>query len=614
MISIRRMVFSILSPLFIILIFSSLAFSVYQADKFINEMQKKELITLSDGYAEVVYFFIEGKKESVLLTSYTKIFIDLLKADKTDKDYPDKLRIVDERMKNIKDIGQKGGKYFELIDAQGIVIASGNKSQIGTDESILLGNSREGIFVQATFDPASSIKDKIKIVTPIVPEGILLGASAMIVNREELDNILLPDHSSLNRLILIDSKNQLISASDLINVSAFELEQYRELIKDCFFVEKDSHFHGTYEFNYNKIERIGVYSPIPNLDWCLIVETNKSNYSSLLGPYFVVSLFFAAILLTLGLIFGFIFVNRISKPINVLNNQLEEISKGKLNVQLDESNIVEIQSLTNSINRLLSSVKLALFRLGIKKEELGLGKYFGKKIDEFIDFSGDIFIALNYEGKIKAISKNGAALMGYKQNELIEKNWFDIAISKNQRAAVKEVFTRIMQGELKNVKDYENDIVTKTGKLIRVRWENSILKDELENIIGTMSIGFDIHGEQEAKNLFKLLYDHSRDGILVAEIKTKNFIMGNNAICRMLGYTEAQLKKLTVKDIHPKKDLPKVLIEFQKQITGEKMMASNLPILRKDGHVFYADVLASPVTIAGKECLMGSFRFVKYKQ
>ena len=39
-----------------------------------------------------------------------------------------------------------------------------------------------------------------------------------------------------------------------------------------------------------------------------------------------------------------------------------------------------------------------------------------------------------------------------------------------------------------------------------------------------------------------------------------------------------------------------------------------IPMLRKDGSVFYADINAAPVTLGGKQCLAGIFRDITDKQ
>jgi len=113
---------------------------------------------------------------------------------------------------------------------------------------------------------------------------------------------------------------------------------------------------------------------------------------------------------------------------------------------------------------------------------------------------------------------------------------------------------------------------------------------------------------QESEAIFRVIFDHANDGIILADEETKNFYIGNNIICQMLGYSLEEIKKLGVADIHPREDLPYVIEQFQRQVRREIAVAKDLPVKRKDGGVFYADVNTSLVTLAGKTYLLGIFR------
>jgi len=106
---------------------------------------------------------------------------------------------------------------------------------------------------------------------------------------------------------------------------------------------------------------------------------------------------------------------------------------------------------------------------------------------------------------------------------------------------------------------------------------------------------------------FKNIFDNAGDGILLADIGSKKFYMGNRAICQMLGYSPEEIKDLGLMDIHPEKDLPYVIDQFERQAKKEFSLSRDMPIKKKDGTVFYADINATNVTFAGKNYLMGFF-------
>jgi len=112
---------------------------------------------------------------------------------------------------------------------------------------------------------------------------------------------------------------------------------------------------------------------------------------------------------------------------------------------------------------------------------------------------------------------------------------------------------------------------------------------------------------KESQERYKALFEGTAEGILVADIKTKRFKYANPAICRMLGYTEEELKRLGVPDIHPKDQLQYAISEFEAQARGEKVLVEAIPCLRKDGTVLYADISTANVLIDGVQCSVGFF-------
>jgi PAS domain S-box-containing protein len=112
---------------------------------------------------------------------------------------------------------------------------------------------------------------------------------------------------------------------------------------------------------------------------------------------------------------------------------------------------------------------------------------------------------------------------------------------------------------------------------------------------------------RESEEKFRTIFNTASDGILIADPITKKFLQGNTTICSMLGYTKEEIESLTINDIHPPKDISHVIDEFEKQAKGEEVLAEDLPVLRKDGSIFYADISSSPAIIEGVPCLLGIF-------
>jgi PAS domain S-box-containing protein len=112
---------------------------------------------------------------------------------------------------------------------------------------------------------------------------------------------------------------------------------------------------------------------------------------------------------------------------------------------------------------------------------------------------------------------------------------------------------------------------------------------------------------RDSEERYAAIFRGAAEGILVAELGAKRFIYANPSVCRMLGYSEEEMKCLGVQDIHPAESLEHVLGEFAAQARGEKSLAVELPCRRKDGSVIYADVTASGMVLSQMRCVVGFF-------
>lgn len=114
----------------------------------------------------------------------------------------------------------------------------------------------------------------------------------------------------------------------------------------------------------------------------------------------------------------------------------------------------------------------------------------------------------------------------------------------------------------------------------------------------------------ESEKKLRAIYDNAMDGILVVDLESRKFMTGNLTICKMLGYSMNELQNLGVNDIYSGKDLPDAIEQFEKVAKEEIALAHDIPVMRKDGTIFYADINTSSAVLAGKHCLIGMFRDV----
>lgn len=132
------------------------------------------------------------------------------------------------------------------------------------------------------------------------------------------------------------------------------------------------------------------------------------------------------------------------------------------------------------------------------------------RAQRYLDTVEAIIIALDRQGSITLVNRKGCEILGYEEQELLGKNWFETCVPPSERdELIDRVFNRYMQGDLKTAEYYENPVLVKNGQQRLIAWHNNVLFDGNGNIIGGLSAGEDIteRRRNEQKN-HKLLEEN----------------------------------------------------------------------------------------------------------
>jgi PAS domain S-box-containing protein len=115
---------------------------------------------------------------------------------------------------------------------------------------------------------------------------------------------------------------------------------------------------------------------------------------------------------------------------------------------------------------------------------------------------------------------------------------------------------------------------------------------------------------RQSHDELRAIYESLGDGLLVADLATLRLVRANAAICSMLGYSEEELLSMSIPALHPKEAVSDIVDLLQRGIVGHLPGKSEVPMLRKDGSVFYADISGDTFTFQGRPCSLGVFRDV----
>ncbi len=122
----------------------------------------------------------------------------------------------------------------------------------------------------------------------------------------------------------------------------------------------------------------------------------------------------------------------------------------------------------------------------------------------YLDTVQTIMVALDDAGRVTMINRKGCELLGYAEEELLGRNWFETCLPQPEgKEKVYPVFRRIMAGELKTAESFENTVQCRDGRQCLIAWHNAYFRDEAGDIVGTLSSGEDISERKAAEDTLR---------------------------------------------------------------------------------------------------------------
>jgi PAS domain S-box-containing protein len=152
----------------------------------------------------------------------------------------------------------------------------------------------------------------------------------------------------------------------------------------------------------------------------------------------------------------------------------------------------------------------------------------------YLQVAGVMLLVLDRNGRIREINRRGGEILGFADPDpLVGREWFEVAVPHSERAKVRAVFERMMQGEFEDTQFYENSVLHTDGSERLVAWHNTVLRSPEGDIIGTLSSGEDITERRRAEE---------RERLLAHEIdhRAKNLLAVMQAVVQLTSATDPE--------------------------------------------------------------------------
>jgi len=133
------------------------------------------------------------------------------------------------------------------------------------------------------------------------------------------------------------------------------------------------------------------------------------------------------------------------------------------------------------------------------------------RAQRYLDTAGVIMIALDRSGEITMINRRGCDVLGYEEDELIGRNWYDLCLPQEEADQVRDSLTRLVDGAVSSGEVMQNHVLTHQGERRLVDWRNTVVRDESGTVTGILSSGEDVTERAAAEAERQALLELNRE-------------------------------------------------------------------------------------------------------
>lgn len=126
---------------------------------------------------------------------------------------------------------------------------------------------------------------------------------------------------------------------------------------------------------------------------------------------------------------------------------------------------------------------------------------------KYLDIAGVAIVAMNAQGEVTLINKKGCEILGYLEEEVMGRSWFDHFLPERARDEVKRVFFDLLSGDIEPVEHFQNPVLTATGEERMIAWYNTLIRDESGKPVGTISSGEDVTERVKAEEALRRAHE-----------------------------------------------------------------------------------------------------------
>jgi PAS domain S-box-containing protein len=124
-----------------------------------------------------------------------------------------------------------------------------------------------------------------------------------------------------------------------------------------------------------------------------------------------------------------------------------------------------------------------------RKQAESSARYERDRAERYLETAAVILLRLDLNGRITLVNRYACSVLGWTAEELLGRDWAETCLPAPIRDTFRKTFHDLVDGDLSVV---EHLVLTRSGEERLIEWHNTLLRDDEERVIATLSSGTDI--------------------------------------------------------------------------------------------------------------------------
>lgn len=160
----------------------------------------------------------------------------------------------------------------------------------------------------------------------------------------------------------------------------------------------------------------------------------------------------------------------------------------------------------------------------------------------YLDVVEVVLLVLDTGGVIRLINRKACTMLGYTQQELLGKDWFNTCLPEAHRTPMRQRHAQNVAEDGKLVEYDESPVLTNTGELRTVFWHNAVLRGNDGRITAILSSGEDVTEQRRLEESLRASEAKYRE--LVTEINDGIYVVDDNGVITFANRSLAEIHDL----------------------------------------------------------------------